>query len=126
MNYFSDVDTPLGLIRVVADESAMLAVGFYPERNRKLARLKLTGEEGSNELTSKAAIQIEEYFAGERKVFELSVSFGKQTPFAQDILNCLSDHFLLQRLNDKYNLTTIICHPRFDALKRLHRRAKNQ
>ena len=90
MNYFSDVDTPLGLIRIVADESAVLAVGFYPERNRKLARFEMTGEEGSNELTSKAATQLEEYFAGERKVFELPVSFGKQTPFAQDILDCLS------------------------------------
>lgn len=90
MKYFSDVDTPLGLIRVVADETDVIAVGFYPERNAKLGKLGLSGEEGSSALTKRAADQLEEYFAGTRKDFDLPVSFGKQTPFSLEILDCLA------------------------------------
>ena len=45
-----------------------------------LAKLGLN-DEGSSELTRKAAAQIQEYFAGERKGFDLPVSFGQQTCF---------------------------------------------
>ena len=90
MRSFTDVDTPLGTVRVVADASALVAVGFYPERNRKLASFGLTGEEGGSGLTRCAAAQLVEYFAGQRREFDLPVDFGKQSPFSLDILNCLA------------------------------------
>ncbi len=90
MKYCSDVDTPLGIIRVVADEEAIVAVGFSPGRNAKLDKAGLAGDEGSSELTRKAAAQLNEYFAGVRQVFDLPVSFGRQTPFARQILGCLA------------------------------------
>lgn len=90
MKFFSDVDTPLGMVRIVADEEAIIALGFYPERNKKLARFGLTGEEGETPLTRKAASQLEEYFAGQRKSFDLPISFGDQSSFSKNILDCLN------------------------------------
>jgi methylated-DNA-[protein]-cysteine S-methyltransferase len=90
VRYFSDVDTPLGSIRIVANESAVIAVGFYPQRNAKLARLGLSGKEGASNLTEKSAGQLVEYFAGDRQEFDLPVDFGRQTLFSKDVLCCLA------------------------------------
>jgi methylated-DNA-[protein]-cysteine S-methyltransferase len=90
MKHFSDVETPLGSIRIVADDSAVIAVGFDPDNNAKLARFGLTGEERANDLSKSAAAQVDEYFAGKRQSFDLPVSFAKMTPFSQQVLHCLN------------------------------------
>ncbi len=89
MKYVSDVETPLGTIRVVANDTAVIAVGFDPGRNVKLRKLGLSGAEGSSDLTKRAAVQLQEYFAGRRTAFELPVSFEGMSAFSRTVLQCL-------------------------------------
>ncbi len=84
------MESPQGRIRIVADEAAIIAVAFHPERSAKLKQLGLSGEEHSNPLSQVAAKQMGEYFAGDRSEFDLPVKFVDMTPFAQAVLTCLS------------------------------------
>ena len=90
MKYFSDIESLHGDIRIVADNKSVIAVAFHPERSVKLKQFGLSGSEQPNLLSQAAAGQLREYFAGERFDFDLPVSFGEMTPFAQTVLNCLA------------------------------------
>jgi len=89
MNYTSRVQSPVGTVCIVANESAVIAVAIHPERSAKLQRLGLTGDKQSNRISQTAAEQIMEYFAGKRKTFDLPVSFASMSPFARKILSGL-------------------------------------
>ena len=91
MRYVSDIESPHGRIRIVADDSAIIAVAFHPERSTKLKQLELSGNEHSNQLSQVAAKQMTEYFAGDRSEFDLPVKFVEMTPFSQSVLTCLSN-----------------------------------
>lgn len=58
---------PVGPLTIVADETALLQIAcdgrLQPEREPLAMR--------ENELTARAAAQLEEYFAGQRRVFDL-------------------------------------------------------
>lgn len=87
--HVSDVKSPLGLIRIVADAAAVVAVSFNPESSPKLNKVGLTGQEQPNQISQQAALQIDEYFSGERTCFDLPISFGKRSAFGQSILDGL-------------------------------------
>jgi len=91
MRFCSDVETPQGVIRIVADENSVTAVAFHPHRSEKLKRLGLTGREQPNRVSRAAAEQLLDYFAGKRINFDLPVNFSKMTPYAQTVLNCLAN-----------------------------------
>ena len=88
--YFSDVETPQGVVRIVADENSVLAVAFHPGKSEKLARLGLTGQEPQNDISRHAARQVGEYFAGQRTRFDLPVDFGVMSDFSRIVLDCLA------------------------------------
>ena len=88
--FVSDLTSPIGIVRVVADEQTVLAVSIHPEESLKLSRLGLVGDEESNRVSLSAVKQLEEYFAGERKQFDLPVYFGQMSQFSLDILTCLA------------------------------------
>lgn len=90
MNDFADIETPLGPVRIVCDDAAVIGVGFYPERNAKLAKIELSDRESTSGLCRDAARQLGEYFAGRRKKFDLPVSFGRISEFSDDILRSLA------------------------------------
>lgn len=89
MTSFSDIVTPIGPFRVMTEGDHVVAAGFYPERNAKLGRFGLIGREAESSLSRRAAGQLEEYFAGQRKAFDLPVSFAGMSPFARTVLDCL-------------------------------------
>lgn len=91
MRYVSDIDSPQGRIRLVADDAAIIAVAFHPDRSSKLKQFGLSGDERSNQISQAAARQLTEYFAGDRSEFDLPVKFLDMTPFAQTVLTCLSN-----------------------------------
>ncbi|PLX99296.1 MAG: cysteine methyltransferase [Desulfuromonas sp.] len=89
MKSLSDVATPLGLLRVIADENAVVAVGFNPGSNAKLSRFEVQSEQSANAVSEEAAKQLQEYFSGERFVFELPLCLDGLSPFSRDVLDCL-------------------------------------
>lgn len=91
MRYVSTVQSPVGTVQIVADESAVVAVAIHPERSLKLQRLGLTGQEQSNQTSQLAAKQVAEYFAGKRTKFDLPVSFAATSQFSEKVLSGLMD-----------------------------------
>ncbi len=78
-NYTMSMDTPIGRIVLESTESELIGI--------RLPSLGLSTFSQSHELPlvlKSAAIQIEEYFARERKVFELPISL-RGTSFQQEV-----------------------------------------
>lgn len=77
--YTSRLDSPCGQLRLIVDESgAVVAIDFAPERWgwSALTRLRVPEAEliRSGEKTAELARQLGEYFAGERRAFELELA----------------------------------------------------
>jgi methylated-DNA-[protein]-cysteine S-methyltransferase len=87
--YCSDIETPPGKVRIVANEKFVVAVAFQPEKSEKLKKFGLTGKETPNAISLEAASQVEAYFSGDRTSFELPVDFGEMSVFAQTVLRFL-------------------------------------
>jgi len=62
--FVSYMDTPVGLIKVIADPENVVSV-IYPGRR--------SDDEDPNELTKNCVSQLQEYFAGSRKVFDIPI-----------------------------------------------------
>jgi O-6-methylguanine DNA methyltransferase len=67
--------SPLGLIEIIADQQAILGSNFVDGK-----RL----DEDATPLLERACQQFQEYFAGEREVFDLPLSF-EGTPFQRSV-----------------------------------------
>lgn len=85
--FISTIDTPLGSLHIHASEHAITYIGFIDD-HRRIASTNLTERDKknaqSNVITELAAEQLIEYFAGERKTFDLPLGpqgtdFQKQT-----------------------------------------------
>lgn len=61
MLYFSYYNSPIGILEVVADEQAILAIDF----------VKIQKPNNNNALTKKCVVELEEYFSGKRKAFSV-------------------------------------------------------
>jgi len=68
--------TSLGMVRIVAEEGFITSVSIRDEE------LEPTGTD--DPLLALAMLQLDEYFAGERKIFELPVK-QKGSPFQQEV-----------------------------------------
>lgn len=71
--YYSHLDTPLGWVRIEADERAITAIGFVGARD---------DSRPDNVLTREAAKQLTAYFNGDRTAFDLPLA-PKGTDFQQ-------------------------------------------
>lgn len=73
--YFKEIKSPVGILKLVAHEQALVAVLWENEKlNRvKLAELK---EDNLHAILQKTEYQLFEYFAGQRKVFDLNLDFN--------------------------------------------------
>lgn len=73
--YFKEIKSPVGILKLVAHEQALVAVLWENEKlNRvKLAELK---EDNLHAILQKTEQQLFEYFAGQRKVFDLNLDFN--------------------------------------------------
>lgn len=63
-HFVSYMDTPVGLVKVIADEESVVSV-TYPD--------KRSDDEDPNEVTRTCVNQLYEYFQGSRKVFDVPV-----------------------------------------------------
>lgn len=88
--------TPLGPMLVGATDSALCLLEFVDRRalprqvERIRSRLSAAFVPGRNDLVDRTAAQIEEYFEGRRRTFDLPVALAG-TPFQQDVWGALQN-----------------------------------
>ena len=67
--YKSYYKSPIGWLEIIADDKNILAINFV--KRRKVDK--------SNALSKKCVVQLRQYFAGQRKKFDLAAMGGKST-----------------------------------------------
>jgi methylated-DNA-[protein]-cysteine S-methyltransferase len=89
MNY-ATVDTPYGKLMLVGGEGGLARVAFESEGfDEVLASLGAPAQEANGELDD-ARRQLEEYFAGERQVFDIELDLRGINGFRRSALEVLS------------------------------------
>ncbi|MFC6051807.1 glycosyltransferase [Acinetobacter sp. Ac_877] len=85
--YFKEMKSPVGHLKLVAHDQALVAVLWENEKlNRvKLAELK---QDYSHPILQKTEQQLLEYFSGQRKIFDLALDFYG-TEFQKSVWNAL-------------------------------------
>ena len=79
--HFVSLDTPLGKLGVFEQGSKIVRVSFsFTENDMKLS---------PSDIAQRAANQIDEYFLGKRKSFDLPLSFEGATPFRKKVYSQL-------------------------------------
>lgn len=82
-------NSPIGVIRVVVDEIGVRKIELFEDDWEGYAKLH-QGLEENKELCREAIVQLDEYFAGARKEFELPLSI-EATQFRRKVWNALLD-----------------------------------
>jgi methylated-DNA-[protein]-cysteine S-methyltransferase len=86
--FFSTMDSPIGALMLTASERAL--TGLYFSQGKK-ARLKADPQWRPDERRfEQAKVQLQEYFSGRRRVFDLSLD-PPATPFQSRVLTALQD-----------------------------------
>jgi methylated-DNA-[protein]-cysteine S-methyltransferase len=80
---FKTVATPVGLLKVVASDKALMAVLWENDDPRRV-RLGPVVEDVEHPILCEAEYQLAEYFAGARKSFDLPLDFAG-TPFQKRV-----------------------------------------
>jgi len=86
---FDVVESPVGPLLVAASERGLCRIWFRPDPGAQLERL--ARDFGPRVLRSAASVdvarrQLDEYFAGRRRAFDLPVDVRAAAPFAQRVL----------------------------------------
>ncbi|MGC1301657.1 MAG: methylated-DNA--[protein]-cysteine S-methyltransferase [Caulobacteraceae bacterium] len=71
---FKIVDTPLGALKLVGSDAGLAAVLWENDDPRRV-RLNVVGEDADHPVLVETERQLREYFAAERKVFDLELAF---------------------------------------------------
>ena len=79
--------SPVGLLKLVANEQALVAV-LWEKENPKRVRLAELLEEAQHPVLLETARQLNEYFAGQRRQFDLPLDF-EGTDFQQKVWQAL-------------------------------------
>jgi methylated-DNA-[protein]-cysteine S-methyltransferase len=82
MTSYEIYSTRFGEVAIAADDEGIVALGFHSEE--RPMRLEKSGQRQATELTDLAAQQLEEYFAGQRRRFELPLN-PRGTDFQQGV-----------------------------------------
>ncbi|MGH3316781.1 MAG: methylated-DNA--[protein]-cysteine S-methyltransferase [Nocardioidaceae bacterium] len=78
MTVWTDIDSPIGVLRLQSDGDAITAIVFEPLPEP-------TGErDDAHAVLTEARTQLEDYFAGQRKEFDLPLA-ASGTPFQQRV-----------------------------------------
>jgi methylated-DNA-[protein]-cysteine S-methyltransferase len=73
-HYYIIVDSPIGPLRLVANEDSLVAVS-WEEKNASHDPLHAGAQKAHHPVLEETARQLEQYFAGKRKSFELKLHF---------------------------------------------------
>lgn len=87
MQYFHYYDSPLGQILLVANDVALTGLHFVGEKYYPAITTDWQQRSDAN-MIARASAQIDEYFAGQRKDFDLPVD-PAGTPFQRDVWQAL-------------------------------------
>ena len=72
MIYYQKTDSPIGIIHIIASNSALIAVSL--QKNWKKTRVIYSElSKNKNSITEKAVAQLKEYFSGKRTDFDLPI-----------------------------------------------------
>jgi methylated-DNA-[protein]-cysteine S-methyltransferase len=90
---FDVVDTPIGDLLVAASDRGLAAISFDPDPDEQLDRLARIG--GPRVLRSERAVdgprrELDEYFAGRRRAFDLPLDLRALPPFTVSVLRELA------------------------------------
>lgn len=83
------VDSPIGELRLVAAPTALLAV-LWPEEREGRVRFSSEPLDGSNEVLDQAVAELQEYFAGTRRTFDVPIEL-RGTEFQQSVWLALAE-----------------------------------
>ena len=86
---FIEMFSPVGVLKLVAHDSALVAV-LWENENPKRVRLATLQENPTHPILSATQQQLTEYFAGERQYFDLPLDFYG-TVFQQKVWQALLD-----------------------------------
>lgn len=81
--YFKTIESPIGLLKLVANDKGLAGVLWEIERPGRVNLMPQT-EELNHQILLKAEDQLKEYFAGKRMSFDLPLDF-KGTPFQKSV-----------------------------------------
>lgn len=81
------MDSPVGALKLVAHDQALVAV-MWDNENHKRVRLAELVEDRQHPMLRKVKQQLEEYFAGQRQQFDLPLDF-QGTAFQQQVWQAL-------------------------------------
>lgn len=80
-------DSPLGLMRMAASPKGVCGVWFEGQRHQPDASAWTTAAE--HPMLQQAMVQLAQYFAGQRRQFELPLDLSAGTPFQQAVWQAL-------------------------------------
>jgi methylated-DNA-[protein]-cysteine S-methyltransferase len=86
--FHSYLKTPVGRLKLVADDTGLAAVLWENDRPARVP-LERSSELGSHPVLKAASAQLEEYFAGTRRDFDVALS-PRGTPFQRKVWNALA------------------------------------
>ena len=84
---WSRMKSPLGQVFVAVSQQGLCAVEFAKTENEFLARLRRQATAAkTDKATAKALAELQEYFSGRRKTFDLPLDLSSLTPFQREVL----------------------------------------
>ena len=86
-HYYSIVDSPIGPLRLIANEDSLVAVS-WEEKHTHRNPLHGGAKKSQHGVLQETARQLDEYFAGKRRTFELKLHFDG-TEFQRKVWNAL-------------------------------------
>lgn len=86
-HYQTSMSSPVGTLTLVATDAALVAIRWQGEDDAR-ARVPTPVAAPDQPVLRAAAVQLEEYFAGDREVFDLPLA-GAGTPFQQAVWRAL-------------------------------------
>ena len=82
-NFCSSIDTPLGKVAIYASEHGIKQIGFGVNEH-------ILGQPNSSEITDQTAEQMQQYFDGSRKTFDIPFDFTGHSDFFKKVWTFLT------------------------------------
>lgn len=86
--FYTSMDSPIGELLLLGDDRALR--GLYMQEGRKPVKIAPRWERSETQLLADVRVQLREYFAGERVVFETPLELNG-TPFERRVWRALVD-----------------------------------
>jgi len=85
----STIESPIGPLRLIATEAALVAV-LWPEERQGRVKFPAEPVDGDNDVLAQAARELREYFSGDRRSFDVPIEL-RGTEFQQQVWRSLPE-----------------------------------